>query len=147
MTKTRPTTTRTTTPEKQIQRFYGGVIYYDSWSIYWYTRHEQNFRQQQHILGLVSMSDFSPLDHSHDSSCSYYINTVNYSNLLHIWLHDNIKSVAEVLSILFLSFLRCLFVLHMQPILPLIYTTLQHGISIQSRHDDRISLWNDAYTL
>ena len=58
---------------------------------------------------------FQPLGHSYDSSCSYFINSVNYSKILHTWLYHIIISVGDVLGTLFSSSLRCLFLLHMQP--------------------------------
>ena len=60
MMKTRPTTTLTAAPEKRIQRWYRGGIYYHSCSIDWYDQYGHNYRSQQHILCYVTMSDFSP---------------------------------------------------------------------------------------
>ena len=60
---------------------------------------------------------FHPLGHPYDNSCSYYINTMNCSKIVQRWLYHIIISVGDVLGILFSSSLRCLFLLHVQPIL------------------------------
>jgi hypothetical protein len=66
---------------------------------------------------MSALAVFHPLGRPYDSSCSYYINTLNYTKLWQIWLYHIIISVGDVLDILFSSSLRCLFLLHMQPIL------------------------------
>ena len=130
MIKIRPTTTLTTASKTRIQPWYRGRMHYRSWSTDWYTRHEQYYHRQRHILCYKAWATFHPLSHpSYDSNCSYYINTKIYSEILHSWLPHNIIAVADIVGILFLSSLRCIFLLHMQPILPLILcTTIKHDI-------------------
>jgi hypothetical protein len=70
---------------------------------------------------------FHPLGHPYNSSCSYYIKTLNYTKILHTRLYHIIIAVGDVLGILFSSSLRCLF-LHCSWSRHLIFTTLQHGI-------------------
>ena len=83
---------------------------------------------------------FHPLGYPYDSSCSYYISTMNCFKILHTWLYHIIISVGDVLDILFSSSLRCLFLLHMQRrSWHLICTTLQHGICYSISDFDRIT--------
>lgn len=88
---------------------------------------------------------FHPLGHPHDSSCSYYINIVIYTQDITctaLSYHNNGRR----------------FVRYTLFIIPALSTPTTYAVDvglsyiqpsnttsvIQSRHDDRISLWNDA---
>ena len=60
---------------------------------------------------------------------------------------NNIKSVADIVGILCLSSLRCLFLTYAADLGLASVQPSNTASAIQSRHDDGISLWNDAYTL